>query len=81
MASSQQPSPAQLLNEPALQPPPGVIPNFADPPSYHASISALEGVFVALMLIAVGVRICVRVKITRVWAWDDCMLPILKAIF
>ena len=81
MASSQQLSPEQLQNEPALQPPPGVIPNFVDPPGYDASIRALEGVFMALMLIALGVRICVRVKITRVWGWDDCMLPILHKLY
>lgn len=76
MASSPQISPQQLQNEPALPPPPGVLPNFINPPSFSTSVDALEGVFVTLMLIALGIRIYVRTKITRVWGWDDCMRSI-----
>lgn len=57
---------------PALAPPPGVQPNFVNPPSYQHKIIILEGVFVPLMLLAVFVRIFVRARITRMVGWDDC---------
>ena len=62
----------QLENAPALRPPPGVQPNYVNPPSYESKILALECVFLPLMLIAVGVRIFVRSRMTKIWGWDDC---------
>ncbi|KAM0803752.1 hypothetical protein BDR22DRAFT_696860 [Usnea florida] len=70
-SSSTQPSPQQIQNEPALQPPLGVLPNFVNPPSFQASVDDLEGVFVSFMLVAVAIRIYVRIKITKLWGWDD----------
>ena len=72
-SSSMQPSAQQIQNEPALRPPLGVLPNFVNPPSFHASVDALEGVFVSFMLVAVAIRVYVRMKITKLWGWDDCM--------
>ena len=35
---------------PAMTPPPGVVPNFIDPPSQDGAMIALEAIFVPLML-------------------------------
>ncbi|KAH7311255.1 hypothetical protein B0I35DRAFT_437781 [Stachybotrys elegans] len=56
---------------PSGQPPPGVIPNFVNPPSYAHEIRVLEGVFMSLMLIAVLVRVYVRFRLVKAWGWDD----------
>lgn len=72
MSSSPANSAQQLQNAPALKPPPGVRPNFVNPPSYESTIVALEGVFLALMLIALSVRVYVRTRITKSIGWDDC---------
>jgi hypothetical protein len=56
---------------PSGRPPPGVTPNFVDPPSYASEIRILEGVFVSLMLAAVLVRVYVRLRLVKAWGWDD----------
>lgn len=61
-----------LREYPALRPPPGVMSNFVNPPSYEQTLTVMEGVLVPLMLLAVLVRLYVRAKITRTWGWDDC---------
>ncbi len=63
---------ASLQTATVLPPPPGVRPNFVDPPSYETAIIALESVFLTLTLVAVGVRIFVRSQVTKIWGWDDC---------
>ena len=74
MSANSQVLPEQLANLPAASPPPGVRPNFEDPPSYKPSIIALEAVFMTLMGLAVAIRIFVRTRITKAWGWDDCKL-------
>ena len=59
---------------PALAPPPGVQPNFVNPPSYEHTLIILEGIFVPLMLFVVFIRLFVRAKVTKTWGWDDCKL-------
>lgn len=60
-----------LKNVPALKPPPGVQPNFVDPPSFEHTLVTLEAIFCTLMLLAVLVRSYIRTKI-KAWGWDDC---------
>jgi hypothetical protein len=64
-----------IENIPAGQPPPGVKSNFIDPPSQVLNCIVVDSVFLPLMLLAVSVRIFVRVKITKGWGWDDCKNP------
>ena len=63
-------------NTPAMTPPPGVIPNFDNPPSQDAAIIALEAVFVPLMVLAVLARAWVRLRIVKIWGLEDttCIL-------
>jgi hypothetical protein len=72
MLSSRQLTPQQLQNFPALPPPPGVQPNFVNSPSHEPTITVLDAVSFSLVLVAVGVRIFVRARITKIWGWDDC---------
>lgn len=67
-------TPQQWQNAPASPPPPGVLSNFIDPPSHRPEIIALEGVFLSLMLMAVAVRIFVRLRVIKTWGWDDCKI-------
>jgi hypothetical protein len=69
-----------LKNAPASPPPPGVRSNFLNPPSWETRIIALEGAFLSLMLLAVGVRIFVRTRINKVWGWDDCKSSLVDGI-
>jgi hypothetical protein len=66
-----------LDRRPSGRPPPGVTPNFINPPSYADEIVILEGIFVSLMVLAVLVRIYVRVKLAKAWGWDDCKMPLI----
>ncbi len=72
--------PQQLHNAPASPPPPGVLPNFVDPPSHKPEIITLEGLFLSLMLMAVGVRVFVRFRVIKMWAWGDCKISSITRI-
>jgi hypothetical protein len=61
---------------PAGVPPPGVTPNLDDPISKGPSFVTL-GIFVSLMLLAVLIRIFVRIRFTKSWQWDDCKSPMI----
>ncbi len=61
-----------LLNGPAMSPPPGVIPNFVDPPnlnSYWVLSLTLSLTFSTLFVL---MRMYTRLFISRVTSWDDC---------
>ncbi|KAI9836483.1 MAG: hypothetical protein M1837_003389 [Sclerophora amabilis] len=58
-------------NAPAIPPPPGVTPNFENPESLATELITVNSVFVALMLIAVGVRVWTKSRITHSLGWDD----------
>jgi hypothetical protein len=53
--------PASKLNGPALAPPPGVIPNFDNPPNQDILIRVLFSIFLGLVTLAVVGRIYIRV--------------------
>ena len=57
---------------PAGTPPPGITSNLINPPSKGQTLVILDGVFMSLMLVAVFIRIYVRVKLVKTWGWDDC---------
>ncbi|KAF6226143.1 hypothetical protein HO133_009009 [Letharia lupina] len=48
------PAGVPLSEIPSLQPPPGVTPNFINPPTIAPALIAVNGVFLALMLVAAG---------------------------
>ncbi|KAM7196898.1 hypothetical protein V8F20_006865 [Naviculisporaceae sp. PSN 640] len=67
---------------PAVQPPPGVVSDLTNPPSQAHVVTVLDGVFVTFMLIAVLIRIFVRLKFMKTWGWDDttCILAALGSL-
>jgi hypothetical protein len=66
---------AALANSPAGVPPPGIQPNFDNPPSQGQELIVLNVVFLPLMLIAVAMRLLVKTKFIHQFGWDDCKFP------
>lgn len=62
---------ASLADLPAGKPPPGVIPNFAYPYTEGPTLIAVGGVFTALALIFVAVRIHTKLRLVGKWSPDD----------
>ncbi len=56
---------------PALQPPPGVIPNFNDPYTRGPVLIALSAVAIAIMYLFVIIRLYCKVWVHRKVSWDD----------
>lgn len=81
MSAISNPTPEQLqalLNGPGLVPPPGVIPNFIDPPNLRHTAIAVQVVTLVLSTFAVAMRIYTKAYIKRQMAAADCMnLPFL----
>jgi hypothetical protein len=65
--------PEVLAKLPSIRPPPGVQPNFIDPPTVAPRILAACTVLLAVMLGFVGVRFYVVCKIARRMGADDWM--------
>lgn len=63
---------ATLADSPAGLPPPGIQPNFDNPPSKGQEMLILNVVFLPLMLIAVAMRLLVKAKFIHQFGWDDC---------
>ena len=63
---------ALLKTLPAGQPPPGVQPNFADPPSRAPVILGVCLTFAVLAVICFSIRIYTKLAIAKNWKWDDC---------
>ncbi|KAI5861220.1 hypothetical protein GGS23DRAFT_158503 [Durotheca rogersii] len=63
----------QILLTPGLQPPPGVVPNYFDPPSMVPMASAVIGVTLGLMYCFLALRIYTRVWVTHNFHTDDVL--------
>lgn len=61
----------QLLEGPALAPPPGTTPNFENPPNLNAASYSMAVVAIALPTIAVALRLYTKAFIVRAPAWED----------
>ena len=57
---------------PALPPPPGVIPNFHDPPSRAPELRIGMGVCIGTTLVLLVLRLYTKLAITHTAGWDDC---------
>ena len=62
-----------LLMAPALEPPPGVTPNFVNPASTQGLFVPLSAVCVFLSSAFVAMRIGTRLKLKKPLEWEDCM--------
>ena len=65
-------TPEQLSKIPAGTPPPGVQPNFVNPPSSAPVLIAVGTVFMGIMFLFAGMRFYVKVIVRRKVAPDDC---------
>ena len=57
---------------PALEPPPGVVPNFIDPYTRGPMLLALSAVAIGIMYLFVIFRFYVKFYVQRKLTWDDC---------
>lgn len=60
------------LNGPAMVPPPGVIPNFVDPPSLRHAATTMLALYLVLSMIVVLMRMYTKIFILRQMASEDC---------
>ena len=66
-------TPAELAQTPALMPPPGVVPNFIDPPgTLEAVTNATMAICFAFTTIFVLVRLLTKYCVDRGLQWEDC---------
>ena len=64
--------PSVLLKTlPAGQPPRGIQPNFADPPTRIPVILGVCTAFIVLAVICFTIRIYTKLVISKKWKWDD----------
>lgn len=63
---------AVLKTMPAATPPPGIQPNFADPPTQVPVILGVGITFLVLAVLCFSIRIYTKLAIAKNWKWDDC---------
>jgi hypothetical protein len=61
-----------LAQTPAEAPPPGVMPNFTDPPINVPLILGLLYFFFAVASTCFMLRVWMKTSIVKRWQWDDC---------
>lgn len=67
-------SPQSTLDFPAMPPPAGVVPNFANPVSHDKAIIAFHTVCIILITMFLAMRLYTRHFINHWLTWDDCKL-------
>ncbi|KAL8937600.1 MAG: hypothetical protein Q9216_004340 [Gyalolechia sp. 2 TL-2023] len=75
-------TPTQLQTLPAGVPPPGMQPNFVDPPTLVPAVLGVGASFLALALFCFSIRVWTKVTINKRLSWDDltCTLGFLFAL-
>ncbi|MCJ1462825.1 hypothetical protein MMC07_001428 [Pseudocyphellaria aurata] len=63
--------PEILKTIPAGDPPPGIQPNFSDPPTLVPALLGVGLAFLVLALVCFIVRIYTKFAISKRWGWDD----------
>lgn len=64
--------PADYVNAPGMEPPPGVTPNFVDPISQENIGKACIYTAVPIMMVFVVLRLYSRASVVRGFGKDDC---------
>ena len=72
------PLPFDINSIPAMQPPPGVIPNFDNPESMHPYVLGVAIGTIAVMVIAISIRVYTKAFIMRDMKWEECTWHHLK---
>ncbi|KAK3377512.1 hypothetical protein B0H63DRAFT_477333 [Podospora didyma] len=63
--------PFDINDIPAMQPPPGVIPNFDNPESMHPYVLGVAIGTIAVMVIAISIRVYTKAFIMRDMKWEE----------
>lgn len=61
-----------LKTMPAASPPPGIQPNFADPPTRVPVILGVSIAFFVFAILCFSIRIYTKLAVVKNWKWDDC---------
>lgn len=61
----------QLARTPVAQPPPGVTPNFDNPPTRAALQIWTTSIFFGVAMILYANRVYVKTRLMKTWSWDD----------
>ena len=69
-----------LLDGPAGTPPPGMKPNFVDPPSLFTPIIVTLALTLFISTSALAMRIYTKLRIIKAWHLEDCILAPRKLI-
>jgi hypothetical protein len=64
--------PGANLDMPALAPPPGVVPNFVDPPTNRTAIFGVFVTCLVIMTLAVAIRMYTKIFMLKKLAVEDC---------
>lgn len=70
----------QLAKTPLAQPPPGIKPNFDDPPTRAAMQLWVTSVFLAITMLFYINRLYVKMALMKSWSWDDGTQVIAQAL-
>ena len=65
-------TPAQLASIPAGPPPPGVIPNFVNPPSDGYILIVVGSLLMTVMFLLATLRFYTKIFVVKNTTWDDC---------
>ena len=60
-----------MQDQPMLAPPPGIVPNLANPESRAAEIYVAASICLPLIVIFAAMRFYAKVAILKKWTWDD----------
>ena len=61
-----------LAQTPGLEPPPGITPNFENPPSIQSISYAVSAICLFITTLAVGLRIFTKIRVDRNLKLEDC---------
>ena len=64
-------TPAQYAVLPGLEPPPGVTPNFVNPPTLVPLGIAVLVLCLVVTTLLVAARVYIRTSLVEAWGWDD----------
>ena len=64
--------PSAYASLPALEPPPGVVPNFVDPTDRGYTLIIVGAVLMTLMVLFFVIRMYTKCFVSRKFSWDDC---------
>lgn len=63
--------PSTLKFIPALEPPPGVTPNFTNPENRNALVIVVGSILMGIMILFYAIRVYTKHFIARKYSWDD----------